>query len=307
TPTYEPEQALAQFGVFHQCQYDAVGRCVREDLPNGTYTRTEFLSWERRRFDPNDTVLDSLYRAQRQSLADTHVEKQALRKAEVHANTPTILHLDPRGIEVKQVESASDGNQRVTETLLDINGKPVAITDPRGLTACQYRLDMLGRVLYTHSIDAGETWMLLDIFDRPVHVWNARGFHQRRTFDALDRPTSVFVDGAAGVNHLTEQMIYGEDASVAQAQFRNARGRLVVHRDQAGVLTVQQYDLTGQALRMERQLCQDYKTEPDWSNPSAVALEPVRYVTENAFDALGRLRRQALPDGTLRQLDYLPG
>lgn len=307
TAAYEPEEALAHFGVFQQYQYDAAGRLIRQDLPNGTFSRSEFASWTVRHYDPNDTVLDSLYRTVRDGLADTNVEKKALLKAKAHANTPAILHLDPRGIEVKQVDTARDGNDRVTETAVDLRGQTTAVVDPRGLTAYRYRLDMLGRVLHMHSADAGDVWTLFDIHDRPIHLWDSRDVHQHRRFDALDRPTSIFVDGALGLNQLMEQMIYGDDASVSQAKLRNARGRLVIHRDQAGTLTFRQYDVLGQVLRSERRLRQDYKTEPDWTSPASVVLDPATYVTQNSFNALGDVRRQSLPDGTSRRLDYLQG
>lgn len=306
-PTYESEIALAHFGVFHQFQYDAVGRPIREDFPNGTHTRTEFKAWEVRHFDPNDTVLESNYRNLRNTLTDGNLEKTALRKAEAHANTPTVTYLDARGLEVKQVAIAADGNHRVTETIFDIRGNTIAFVDPRGLTAFRYRYDMLDRPLFEHSIDAGDRWTLLDIFDRVIHQWDARDVHQRFQFDQLDRPTSVFVDGALGLNQRTEQMIYGEDPSIPQAQLRNLRGKLFLHRDQAGTVTVQHYDLTGQALRTERQLRQDYKSESNWTTPAAVLLEPTRYETHNQFDAIGRIRRQFLPDGTTREMEYLRG
>jgi RHS repeat-associated protein len=309
TAHYEPEAALAAFGVSHDFHYDAAGRMDREDLPNGSFTRTEFGAWEVREYDPNDTVNDSAYRAQREGLPQADPEHQTLLKAMEHADTPTISSLDPLGREIKKTERPPDAaaGDRVTETVLDLRGALTSLIDPRGLAAFTNTLDMQGRPLFSHSIDAGDTWIFFDIHDRPIHLWDARGVHQHRTFDALDRPVSVFVDGALGLRHLTEKLIYGDDPSIAQAELRNTRGRLALHHDQAGVLTIPQYDFTGQVLQARRQLRADYTSEPDWTDPTTVALEPTIYATRSRFDALGRVRRQSLADGTERHLAYLRG
>jgi len=307
TSAYEPEEALAHFGVFRQRQYDALGRLRREDSPNETFARVEYRSWETRHYDPNDTVLDSQYRTLREGLANTNVEKKALLKAEAHADTPTITHLNPLGAEIKRVQTGSGGFDRTTETKRDIRSRIVEAIDSRGLTAIRYRRDMQGRTLLLDSMDAGQTRTLPDVHDRPAHTWDSRGGHQRRRFDALDRPLSVVVDGLLGLNHMTERFVYGEDASVTQAELRQARGRLAVHRDQAGVLTLRQYDPKGLILRSERQLREDYKTESDWTNPAGVVLEAPVHRIQTAFDALGRVRQQSLPDGTTRHLAYLRG
>lgn len=307
THAFEPDEELSRFGVSQELHYDAIGRLIRENSPNGTYSEAEYVPWEVRRHDPNDTVQDSLYRVLREGLPDTHTEKQALQKAQEHADTPTVVHLDPQGQEVKQVVIGIGGTDKVTENTFDIRGNLTEVIDPRGLTAFRYRPDMQGRVLYQRSADAGETRTLPDASDRPIHHWDSRGMHQRRSFDTLDRPVSVHVDGALGLNQMVEQMVYGEDPPVSQAGPRNARGRLVMHRDQAGVLTIQQYDPAGNVLRSERLLRQGYKTEPNWTNLASVSLEPTRFESEIAYDALGRVRREALPDGTVRHTEYLRG
>ena len=304
---YEPETALAQFGVFRQFRYDATGRPSREEMPNGTFTRINYEPWKISSYDPNDTVMDSLYRVLREVQPDTSLEKAALQKAKAHAATPTVTHLDPSGREVKSVEVSGEGGDRVIETRLDAGGNPMVVTDARGLTAFRYVTDMLGRPCTTVSMDAGQIWSLLDIYDREIHVWSARGVHERRTFDLLDRPTSVAADGLPGLNQITERIVYGEDPSISDAELRNLRGRAAVSFDQAGVVRIEQSNPSGQVLRAERQLRTDYRSEPSWADPATVALEVDRYVSANVFDALGRVRSQSLPDGTTRRLEYLPG
>jgi RHS repeat-associated protein len=307
TPQYESEDALQHFGVFREFQYDASSRQVREDFPNGTFSRTAYSAWEITSYDQNDTVLDSTYKSLRDGLPATDLEKMALTKAEAHANTPTRVQLNPQGLEIRRINTASPGDDRITAASLDIKGRTISLTDARGLTAMAYSLDMAGRPLYIHSIDAGDRVIVLDAFDRPVHQWDAAGLHESRRFDALDRPISLSVDGAPGLNQMVEQYIYGEDASVQQAQLTNLRGQLALLRDQAGIISSDLCDPEGRVLRSTRRLRSDYKSEPDWSNPAAVALDADSYVSAITVDALGRITSESPPDGTTRQLRYLQG
>ena len=303
TAEFEDEVELQRFGRPREIMHDANGRVVRESSPDGTFSRIEYGAWFMRRFDPNDTVLESTYRAFRLALAETNVEKQALRKAEAHAGTPTTIFLDPRGIQVKQRETSPSG-ERVSESILDARGKAIGHVDARGIEAFRHALDMMGRLLHTESRDAGPSWTLPDAFGRTLHLWDARGVHQERRFDLLDRPISVAIDDGSGAR-VTEQMVYGEDPSVGDAELRNARTRLVLHRDHAGTQRFARYDITGLLLESERRLRADYKNAPDWDDPATTVLEPEQYVTRQTFDALGRPLVQRMPDGTTRTLEHL--
>jgi RHS repeat-associated protein len=303
---YEPEAELAEFGVRHEFRYDAIGRVVDEVFSNGTHTRVAYRSWTIARFDQNDTVLDSAYRTNRQQLPSGHPERGALQKAEAHANTPTLSHLDPLGREIKRVELSGEGADRITEARLDAMGRHLRLVDPRGIAAFQYVYDMLGRSCTVVSVDQGQTWAFRDAHDRAIHAWNGRGYHEHRTFDQLDRPTTVAVDGGGHTARVAERMVYGEDPGVVDAVPRNLRGRLVAHYDQAGVLRIDRCAPGGEVLRGERQLVQNYRSEPDWTDPQSVTLEPEVYVAVGVFDALGRSSSQRLPDGTTRRFEYLP-
>lgn len=306
TAAFEPDEALRRYGVSASLFYDALGRQIRTELPNGTATRVELTPWSVRSFDPNDTVQASRYRREREALPAGNWERTALTRALAHADTPSIVHLDPLGREVVQVETSAAGPDRVTESRLDIQGNVRELIDARGLTAFTYRYDMLGRALYQRSMDAGESWMLPDALGQLIHTWDGRGVHQRTSFDRLGRPTHTAIDSAFG-SRVAQRMVYGEDPDIPDAGARNLRGQLVRHYDQAGTQTVRQYTPEGAPLQTERHLAADYRTEPDWSDPAAVALDPeLRFETRVIYDALGRPRSQSLPDGTTRQFDYLP-
>ncbi|AUX37642.1 MULTISPECIES: SpvB/TcaC N-terminal domain-containing protein [Sorangium] len=305
---YEGDAELMAFGVSSVTQTDALGRAVRTDLPNGTLTRTEYAAWEVRTFDANDCVSGSAYHLMRNPLAPSAPEKRALLKALEHHDTPSVDHLDPRGLTVRQSVRAAGGAQaRETETLLDATGNSVGIVDPRGIAAFEYRLDMQGRALLTRSADAGERRVLLDIYDRPIHTWDARGAHEHRSYDRLDRVLAVRAGGLPGLDDLVQQCVYGEDASVPDAAARNLRGRLVVQRDTAGVRTLLAASPLGQPLAVEQRMREEYKAEVDWSAPTAVTLMPERWVTRTRYDALGRVISQQTPDGVTRRYRHLKG
>ncbi len=307
TAAYEGDAELAHFGVFQQYSYDATGRSVRADFPNGTFGRTEHTAWTCVGHDANDTVQDSDYRVLREGLPATDPEHLALTKAQAHAGTPTTVAYDPLGREVRRITLVAVGEAQATESTLDARGQEVALTDQRGLTAYQCRYDMLGRVLHVTSADAGDAWTLIDADDRPVQVVNGRSVRITRTFDALDRLVGARVQGA-GLDNLVQQVQYGEDGTLADAKLRNLRGHPVVHWDEAGTSTVARYDLAGRALRHERRVRTGYDAEPDWAHPGpGEALDATVHATVIDYDALGRPVTVTVPDGTTRSLTYLAG
>jgi RHS repeat-associated protein len=310
TPTaaFEPENILSQYGVSQVTHYDGLGRRLREDFPNGTYATFQFLPWKTTTWDANDNILTSDYRTQRNLLPNTDPEKQALLQTEAHAGTPNISILGPRGMAVRDIHTAAAGGTDLqTNRELDCLDEVLSITDARGIVACRYVKDMTARDLATAAADHGMIQMLPDIYGRIVHQWDARGVHQQRTYDALDRLVSVHVDGALGLNHTVEQRVYGEAGTIANAQLRNLRGQLALHRDSAGVTVYGQFDLKGDLLRSSRQFRTDYKNEANWDDATTVALDPTTYATTTVLDALRRETRQILPDGTTRSIGYLQG
>ena len=51
-------------GATSVVSYDAIGRVIRTDFPNGSYSRVEFSPWHVRSFDANDTVKESAWYAE---------------------------------------------------------------------------------------------------------------------------------------------------------------------------------------------------------------------------------------------------
>jgi RHS repeat-associated protein len=307
SPAFETDDALRHYGVATRTHYDPIGRIIRQDLPNGTFTTTAYTAWETRQSDANDNVVGSAYEAARHPLPASDPEKDALSKAQAHARTPTIVENDVLGRPFRLREVGEGGVERVTTTSYGVLGLPDRVIDPRGLTAFTYRYDMLGRTLFEQSMDAGDRWTLFDAHGRAVHRWDGRGVHLLHRYDQNGRLTETGANGALGLNSVVERIVYGDNPAVPQAKLKNARGRAVERYDDAGVLRFERYHMDGQAIDSNRTLrsgAAAHKVTVDWSNPPAVALEAVQHRSQNRLDGLGRVAAQSLPDGTTREYDY---
>jgi RHS repeat-associated protein len=304
---FESDAVLARYGVATQNYYDALGRVHRTDFPNKTFTEVKFSAWDVQSFDQNDTVDRSLYRVFREFQPATSPERMALDRSLAHKDTPESVQLDPLGREIVVIKTNNDGTIRKIENSYDINGNVAEITDARGLKAFQYKRDMLGRQLHEISIDAGEKWSFHNNLDQTIHLWDSRNVHQRTHYDPLGRVLTVHVDGALGLNQITERFVYGEDGSVTSAKEKNLRGALVKHYDQAGIQELLLAFPGGIPSKTERQLLAQFTTEPNWDNPASVALAAERYASEYAYDALGRPVEQKLPDHTTRKYVFNQG
>jgi RHS repeat-associated protein len=307
---YEGDAVLARFGVSTLTTYDAVGRPVRVDLPNGTYATTTHGAWATTAATPGDTVLDSTYRVVREGRPVDDAERVAYEHAAGHAGTPTVTYVDARGAAcaTRAVGDASAADAW-TRQVLDATGQAGAVIDARGLTAFTYVRDLRGRVVAQASVDAGPTWALADAYDRPVWTWDGRGFAVTRGFDVADRPTTVHVTGGDGVTAMdavVETYLYGDQAADrAAAVAANTVGRLVEVKDGAGVVSVSAYDPLGAVRAQGRRLRATVDEAPDWRG--AEALESEVLTTVARTDALGREVWTALVDGTVRASTYARG
>ncbi|HWK59058.1 MAG TPA: SpvB/TcaC N-terminal domain-containing protein [Parapedobacter sp.] len=307
THVFEDDTLLESYGVSIHQYYDAVGRMYRTDFPDATFSETLFTPWEVKSFDQNDTIERSMYKVFKEVQPVGTPERMALDKSLAHKETPATIQFDPLGRDIVRTATNNDGTVRAIETIFDIKGNPTQITDARGLEAFVYKRDMLGRVIYESSMDAGERWSFHNNNDQTIHLWDGRGVHQRTRYDALDRVTQVRVDGALGLNHTTERFVYGEDSPVAQAKRKNLRGCLVIHYDQAGVQELKLAAPGMLPLHTERRLLSQFTSEPDWVNPAAVGLSTDVFTSRYEYDGLGRPIEQQLPDQTTRRYVFNQG
>lgn len=317
THAYQSEEEVAPVGVTPIIYYDPLGRVFKTETPKGFSSKVEFDPWQVSTYDENDTVKYSEYYTENQALMGTgNDEGDALEKAAAHYNTPSVTVLDSLGREFINMQYLEEGGDPlVTYTEFDIRGNPLTVTDPRQYTANQnrpagdqvnnfrYSYDLVNNIFYTHSVDAGESWVLNNVLGSPVHTWNSRDFHIRTGYDPLQRPTRVFVEGS-GLNHVVQRMEYGEGENRVYAVRKNLRGQLVRHYDQAGVVENHRFDIKGQLLSSTRTLRSDYKNEADWGDPALVDMESESFTTEMEYDASGRVVKHTKPDGSITRPRY---
>lgn len=199
-------------GVTPLMYYDAAGRLMRTELPDGSYSRVEFSPWHVLSYDPNDTAYDpdpikrSDWYNRRTDPAHVRFEefnnvqdRRAADLVKMHANTPAVTYLDSLGRNVVSVahnkymddQGTLHDEKYLTFTKLDAEGKPLWIRDARKNLVMQYITppvpnnqaadpltgfvpcyDIAGNLLFQHSMDAGDRWTLNDAAGKPMFAWD---------------------------------------------------------------------------------------------------------------------------------------
>jgi RHS repeat-associated protein len=312
THEWEIEAELVERGVGTVSRYDPVGRVVRVDDPDGTFTKTVYGAWKTETWDQNDTVLDSDWYRQRHALPLTNPQGRAARLAAACANTPGIAHLDAlgRGVRTDAISGFDAAGAPVvlsTTIELDIKANTLAIVDPRGNVASTRRFSIDSQELFETSATGGGRWSLTDTAGAAMRAWSANGFAERSVKDALRRPTHRYLTPEGAAEVLLVRTLYGE--SVSNARANNLRGRTTAVYDSAGASATKRCDFKGNVLTSTRTFttfAADPRQTTDWSaldtaaTPAAAAaaaagqLDGETLVTTTAFDGLNRLTAETL-------------
>lgn len=305
TPEYDDEQDLVEWGVTPIMRYDPLGRLVRTDHPNGTLARVEFDPWQQLTSDQNDTVMESKWSVDRGSPSPlaaepTKPEARAAWLAAKHAATPSVAHVDTLGRTFLTVADNGRDQKFETRIELDIEGNERSVTDALKRKVMTYDYDMLSTKTHQVSVYAGERWMLSDVAGKPTRAWDSRDHQIRHEYDALHRPTNLFVQTGNVAERLTERIVYGEGQD--KDQDFNLRGKAFQQFDGAGIVTNSEYDFKGNLLSNRRQLLQNYKDEVDWSQ--APVLDEERFTSSTTYDALNRPVTLTTPDSSVIRPTY---
>lgn len=333
---FDESEAEAEIGVTPVMYYDAPGMLIRTEMPDGSFSRVDFSPWHVKTFDANDTVLESLWYSDRNPLPHdqplpedpiTHEitatpDQRAAWLTAQHAATPAQVHLDSLGREVIAIaHNRTNGVNDIyfTFTRLDAEGKPLWIRDARGNIVMRYTVprtpasdpltdfyptyDIAGNLLFQHSMDAGDRWMLNDAAGKPLFAWDINDRHagtgapipERRMYvtkyDQLHRPVETSLTINEGAPQTIERFVYVDGPTGDST--KNLRGQLRQHYDQSGLTHMEAYDFKGQPPEVHRQLADDYKAPVlHWPESDLTAgLEAERFVKITEYDALGRMSR----------------
>ncbi len=241
-------------------------------------------------------------------------ERRAAEKTRIHAATPTVAHADSLGRtfftvahnKFKYSDTPSDAppveDFYRTRLVLDIEGNQREVWDERRKPdytleqriVMRYDYDMLGNRVRQASMEAGARWTLNDVAGKPLYAWDSMGHTFRTTYDRLRRPIDSCLREGTGAEIVVGRSIYGESRSNPEAS--NLRGKVVELRDQAGIVTSDQYDFKGNLLRSRRQLAElvdsegtltpAYKTTVNWDG--VVQMQAESYTSRTRYDALNR-------------------
>ncbi|WP_205513240.1 SpvB/TcaC N-terminal domain-containing protein [Longitalea arenae] len=309
-PSFDDEKDMVQLGVTPVKHYDPLGRVVRTDLPNKTFTSITFTAWQQTDFDPNDTVRNSVWYLSLGSPnpLDPEPANPAVRAAWLaakHHNTPAVQHLDSLGRPFLTVNT--DGAVNIeNKNILDIEGNIIRVTDGLNRSVMQHRYDMLGNSLEQISMDTGSRWSISDAAGKQLLGFNDRGCTFTTHYDALQRPVALYME-ESGSTVLLHKTDYGETLPLVTAKANNLRQKTAIQYDQSGITSNLQYDFKGNLLRSSRQLVRDYVYTIDWTVPADVYLETELYESSNEFDALNRVTRSVTPHlAASPQTAYIP-
>ncbi|MEO5562424.1 MAG: RHS repeat-associated core domain-containing protein, partial [Chitinophagaceae bacterium] len=297
-PAFDDEKEIVELGVTAVMHYDSMGRVIKTDFPNKTFSKVEFTPWVQRSFDPNDTVDKSGWFDERilnpvPSIA-TPDEVNAAQKSLLHKNTPTVAHLDTLGRAF--FTEADNGTEKISSRVVhDITGKELEVKDALNRIVMQYEYDLLARNIRQISMDAGARLAIMGVDNHPILTWDDRNHEFSFEYDKLRRGTKSFVKIGNGQPILVSSVEYGDSLTPSVAKNNNLVGAPHKKFDQAGVVTTIKNDFKGNALSCSRQLLQDYKNMIDWANPGAVGLEPEIFTNSTEYDAINRPTKAIMP------------
>ena len=330
TDEFEDEDELVEWGVSPRFHYDPIGRNIQVDIPiaaatSGTdpyeYATKTFVysPWAVQAFDELDNWNDA---------------------GNPHYDTPTVTALDPLGRVFLTTQSPDGTAEYDTRVVLDVQGNPLSVVDPRGNTIQVQRFDMAGRPVFTGAADEGydpanpttdkgHNVVLLDVQGQPLTTWRSGDLRVRLEVDALRRPVARYAKEGTASERLVEYRVYGESIDATEAKAGNLLGQAYAIYDTAGRVRQQQFSIQGALLESSRTLLDDLATDVDFAalrtavealttttianvdgvNPSTV----LSTATGNTFDqstthdALGRVLTQTTPDNSITRHSYDAG
>jgi RHS repeat-associated protein len=310
TCKWENEDDVKKVGVTPLMHYDPLGRLVKTEFPDKTFSKVEFTAWEQIDCDRNDTVLESdWHKSIKEPGPDSTPEEQAAWRAALlaakHANTPKTTHLDSLGRAFYAIEDDGSGKKPSTRTVLDIEGneKEIIVTRTiqgviRDLSVMKYKYGIHGEKGYTESMDAGKRWMLLAADGQPMYTWDSRGRKLHFEYDELRRPTKQWLNDGA----LVGMTVYGESAE------NNLIGQPWKIYDQSGMVENVKFDFKGNLLESRRRFTTEYKETINWnvSDPNAL-LQEEEFASSTEYDALNRATNLHTPhNGNIPASEIMP-
>ena len=315
TSEYENARAIRELGVTPFIHYDALGRNLRTDFPNGTFTRADYGPWSSSVYDSNDTVRQSRWFTERGSPDPTAEaepsnddERRAAWLAAKHDDTPGTTYFDALSRRIYAVTDFGGGKRAAVRSEMDLTGRTSRMLDALGREVSAGFVAMAGIACWGESAEKGRKWLFQDVLGSMVKSWDDHGRSFRAVYDKLHRSSGTMVKEQGGAESLYTYIVYGD--RLPGAADLNLIGVTYLVLDQVGQLRIAAADFNGNPLRTERRLAKDYKDLIDWTAVAGAAsvaaleaaadplLEDEVFVSSADYDALDRPTRIGMPDGS---------
>jgi RHS repeat-associated protein len=238
-----------------------------------------------------------------------------------HHHTPSSSLLDPLGRTIRTVDrnGTTQADEVVMKYEFDIRGNLLKVTDALERTAFTHVYDLKPKsgeedqganILRTTHIDSGTKTALFDAAHRPTELRDAKGALILHGYDELNRPTRIWArDVTAEDVTLRQELIYGDDTTDGPSTptDTNHLGKLYQHYDEAGKVTLDEYDFKGNVLVKTREVISDaellsvFDGSPecyrvDWGTSTDSILGTESFRTDTSFDALNRPKLITYPE-----------
>ena len=255
TPTidYEDDASLRNLGTSHHSFHDAVGRLVKVELPNGTFTEDKFGAWWHSTADATDTLARSqLWNARNDRSKVSVQQAEVLEDAARLTEAPDTHDLDVQGLVARSTLSRGAGlADVVTEHHHDLDGQLMNSGFKNHPPAVEHIYDLTGKTVWTNLADAGQSWTLYNSLGIDVMSWSSGGHCRTNHLDDLSRVVAVSVvdvgpngETLSGApQRFIERRTYGKKG--AREFARNTFGRVTSIVDQSGLQRFYHYDICG--------------------------------------------------------------
>jgi RHS repeat-associated protein len=194
----------------------------------------------------------------------------------MHAQTPTVTVIDPRGLNVANVSywrnaPGKTPEPRIYRQSYDAAGHPTISRDPRLFKLLETEpharpnlktvFSLTGTPLRSDSVDAGSRLALFGVAGQNLMSWDSLLTQVRTDYDLLLRPVKT-VEQAPGKPARTSAFYTYGDATPEFASL-NQCGRLIRHDDSAGTVRFTAFALTGGVSSQTRHFLEKLD-EPNW-------------------------------------------
>lgn len=238
----------------------------------------------------------------------------------MHADTPVLAAIDPRGLTLRtatyhRLSITCPPEERITHHTYDAAGRMSQSRDPRLFKLLDTEPDaranlvtvrsLAGTTLLSDSTDAGCRWSLAGAARQSLENWDSKLNYSRTIYDPLLRPVEVFEQIEGESERRSGCFSYGD----AKADFaaRNQCGQLIRHDDTSGTLKLSHFSLAQAPLVQVRYFLKDYATRVNWPDELAerdVLLEVTGAANSINYNAIGEVSSQTDALGNTQSLSH---